>query len=85
MRALKAILVAGGDLKRKLPMVAEEKLMLQALKNVNTPKFTANDVPLFNSIITDLFPGVETPKKDFGRMLEKMKEACAKYKILPKT
>lgn len=62
MRALKAILVAAGNLKKKEIGKTEDQLCLQALKNVNLPKFTKNDIPLFNSIITDLFPGIKEPK-----------------------
>ena len=59
MRALKAILTAAGNLKRVLNEI-EEVICLRALMDVNVPKFTLNDVPLFMSIISDLFPGIET-------------------------
>lgn len=59
MRALKSILVAAGNLKKSFPLIQEEQLCLQALLNVNLPKFTQNDVPLFQSIISDLYPGVK--------------------------
>lgn len=59
MRALKAILVAAGDLKKLYPDQKEAKLVLKALKSVNLPKFTQEDTPLFSSILQDLFPGMK--------------------------
>ena len=57
MRGLKAILTASGELKRALDY-SEDILILIAIMDVNIPKFTINDIPLFKSITSDLFPGV---------------------------
>ncbi len=38
------------------------------MKDINVPKMTTNDLPLFNGIVADLFPGVDTPLIDYGKV-----------------
>lgn len=71
MRALKAILTAAGNLKRVMNEI-EDIICLRALMDVNLPKFTFNDVPLFMSITSDLFPGISLPEIDYGKLEESL-------------
>lgn len=82
MRALKAILTAAGNLKRVMKEI-EDIVCLRALMDVNLPKFTINDVPLFLSITNDLFPGVELPEIDYGDLLVALKHACVEQNLQP--
>ena len=58
MRAVKSTILAAGRLKRQCPGEPEDALVMLALQSVNMSKFLAEDVPLFQGILSDLFPGV---------------------------
>ena len=68
MRAVKSILVMAGGLKRNSPDIAEELTLIRACRDSNIPKFVASDIPLFNGILSDLFPGREMPPVDYGQL-----------------
>lgn len=83
MRALKAILNACGNLRRQLDW-PENFIGLRALNDVNIPKFTSNDIPLFLGITSDLFPGVKLPEPDYAKLLNAMDEVCHQLNLQPK-
>eukprot|EP00048_Salpingoeca_helianthica_P012901 m.192885 g.192885 ORF g.192885 m.192885 type:complete len:4604 (+) comp15437_c5_seq116:137-13948(+) len=85
MRALKAVLVMAGELKRGSPDLAEDVVLMRALRDMNLPKFVFEDVPLFLGLIRDLFPGLDCPRvryENFNAAVEQVL-ADGKYIVLP--
>jgi len=55
--------------------------MLRGLRDVNVPKFLKDDLPLFENIICDLFPGLEKPKVDYGDLIPQIEKVCEEFKL----
>ncbi len=62
------MLSAAGRLKRLHPDVEEDVVLIRAMRDSNIPKFLSRDLPLFLGIISDLFPGIDVPYVDYGKL-----------------
>uniref|UniRef100_A0A673VC35 Dynein axonemal heavy chain 10 n=1 Tax=Suricata suricatta TaxID=37032 RepID=A0A673VC35_SURSU len=85
LRALKSVLVMAGGLKRGSSELKEDVVLMRALRDMNLPKFVAEDVPLFLGLISDLFPGLDCPRvryPDFNDAVEQVLEESG-YIVLP--
>jgi dynein heavy chain len=46
------------------------------MQDSNIPKFLSNDIPLFNDIIEDLFPGIVILERDNREIKNKLIKKC---------
>lgn len=83
MRAVKTVLSACGNIKRALPDENEDILLLRSLLDVNLPKFLTIDIPLFEGIISDLFPGIKSMETDYGLMKHEFLNVCKEMNLQP--
>lgn len=51
---------------KSLSEVDESHILIHSLRDANLPKFLAEDVPLFERILDDLFPSMVPPDPDHG-------------------
>ena len=58
--------IRDGIIAKELTDEDESHVLIHSLRDANLPKFLAEDVPLFESILADLFPGVTPPELDQG-------------------
>ena len=86
MRAVKSVLVMAGKLKRVDPNMVEDVTLIRALRDSNIPKFLYPDIPLFEAILRDLFPGVIVPVIDYGSVQEYIEKKLVEnnLQIVPK-
>ena len=68
LRNLKAVLNMAGQLKRGDPNMAEESILMRALRDMNLPKFIKDDERLFRLLLGDQFPSLELPVSEYGTL-----------------
>ena len=73
MRAVRAVLDAATKIKMTAEEDDEEKIILQAILDVNLPKFSSSDAQLFQDIIKDLFPNTSVSKVDQTHVIKVVK------------
>ncbi|XP_031338901.1 dynein heavy chain 2, axonemal-like isoform X2 [Photinus pyralis] len=68
LRSMVALLRYAGRKRRVHSDFPEEQVVYLAMADMNIAKFTSDDLPLFNGIMSDIFPGVSVPVVDYEEM-----------------
>lgn len=55
---------------------SEVFLMMRCLRDMNMSKFVAEDVPLFLSLIDDLFPALKADRASFPEISAALEKVC---------
>eukprot|EP00904_Undaria_pinnatifida_P003126 jgi/Undpi1/12814/HiC_scaffold_7.g02481.m1 len=76
LRAVKSVLVVAGAFKRAEPDLAEDALLMRALRDFNIPKIVREDEVVFFGLLGDLFPGQNPPRKVDEELEHFVVKAC---------
>ena len=84
LRALKSVLNFAGNLKRKIMETVEDphqlklelKIILSSFCNTVVPKLVSEDIPLLNSLIQGMFPGMDIPSIEDEKLKVHIKTEC---------
>eukprot|EP00074_Homo_sapiens_P109813 XP_024306374.1 dynein heavy chain 2, axonemal isoform X3 [Homo sapiens] len=74
LRALTSLLRYAGKKRRLQPDLTDEEVLLLSMRDMNIAKLTSVDAPLFNAIVQDLFPNIELPVIDYGKLRETVEQ-----------
>mmetsp|Transcript_64893 Transcript_64893/g.119431 ORF Transcript_64893/g.119431 Transcript_64893/m.119431 type:complete len:4522 (+) Transcript_64893:77-13642(+) len=87
LRNIKSVLGCAGALKRKDPEAPEQILLMRAINDMNAPKWVSQDVPLYQALLSDIFPGDKLPIPDYGKLEEVINQMLMEggYQRVPHT
>ena len=83
LRAVKAVLYVAGGFKMIEPTANEQALLMRALRDFNIPKIIKEDEVVFYGLLSDLFPGLNPPRKVDPAFEEYVNEACLQMGLDP--
>ncbi|XP_055836500.1 dynein axonemal heavy chain 2 isoform X2 [Episyrphus balteatus] len=70
LRSMVALLRYAGKKRRQLPGTYEDEIVYLSMRDMNVARLTAEDLPLFNGIMEDIFPGLFIPTVDYTDFIE---------------
>ena len=52
------------------------QILIQSVMETMVPKLVAEDIPLLNSLLSDVFPGIQYTPAEMTRLREEVKKVC---------
>ncbi|XP_039277425.1 dynein heavy chain 2, axonemal [Nilaparvata lugens] len=74
LRGMVSLLRYAGRKRRLLSNIPDDSVMLLAIRDMNVAKLASDDLPLFNGITKDLFPGIELPAIDYQTIVKEIQK-----------
>lgn len=86
LRSMVALLRYAGQKRRVSETMTDPEVLILAMRDMNIPRLTSDDVPLFSGVIKDLFPNDEPPTFDYGVLLKAIEKNLTRdgYQATPK-
>lgn len=81
LRAVKSVLLVAGSMRRALSDSSEEMVLMQVLRDFNTPRILPADYPVFLGLLNDLFPGQKLSHMKDETLRSKCIQVCASRKL----
>ncbi|XP_071050357.1 dynein axonemal heavy chain 2 isoform X2 [Onthophagus taurus] len=75
LRSMVALLRYAGKKRRLHSNFPEDQVVYLAMADMNIAKLTSDDLPLFNGVMSDIFPGVTLPEVDYEEMITAIEES----------
>jgi len=83
LRNILSVLRTAGNTKRAELKSDEEMLLMRTLRDMNLSKLVADDVPLFKSLLTDIFPKQGDPiKKNYPEIEKSVKKLVPQHHLI---
>ncbi|RKP08503.1 dynein heavy chain [Thamnocephalis sphaerospora] len=81
-KALASGNVADGGLEQMSEGVSEQEILIQSIRETMVPKLVADDIPLLQSLLSDVFPGVEYRPVDLDRLRAEIGNVCKERNLV---
>eukprot|EP00049_Salpingoeca_infusionum_P026814 m.28080 g.28080 ORF g.28080 m.28080 type:complete len:4577 (+) comp9012_c0_seq1:144-13874(+) len=83
--ARKAMIDAGQEVDEEAvaASINEQEVVIQSVTQTMIPKLVAQDIPLLNSLLADVFPGITPPQIPLEELTAEILKLCKEQHVIP--